>query len=225
MRTRPLMVGHPEFLDMGRGGLAAGRAPPPPARWSRTRSSARVEPVGLDRLHQIVDRGDVERGDREIVEGGDEDDRRIDRRSGRARGRRRSRPCRAWRCRAARRSGATASAMRSAASPSLAVPTTVTPSQRASSSCSRSTASGSSSTTMTRSVAGLSHSRTTGMIDVDGKAAVGIGAVEAAGADAVAGGQPVADIPEADAGAAIAAVRRLASPSSLTLMWSRPASS
>ena len=32
------------------------------------------QPLGIDRLHQIVDRRNVERGHRELVEGGDEHD-------------------------------------------------------------------------------------------------------------------------------------------------------
>ena len=71
------MVGHPEFLDMGRGRPAAGA--PAAGEMGADPLERALEPVGLDRLHQIVDRGDVERGDREIVEGGDEDHRRIDR--------------------------------------------------------------------------------------------------------------------------------------------------
>ena len=75
------MVRHPEFLDMGR------RPAPRRARRAAGEMGAHpleraLEPVGLDRLHQIVDRGDVEGGDREIVERGDEHHRRIDRRLG-----------------------------------------------------------------------------------------------------------------------------------------------
>jgi pyruvate,orthophosphate dikinase len=74
------MVGHPEFLDMGRLrgglGLAAGIEP---GAGPRQRP---FEPLHLNRLHQIVDGGDVEGGDGEIVESGDEDDRRIDGRGG-----------------------------------------------------------------------------------------------------------------------------------------------
>ena len=43
---------------------------------------------------------------------------------------------------------------------------------------------------------------------MDGIAAVGIGAGDAARAGAVAGGEPVADVPEADTGRAVVLVRR-----------------
>ena len=74
------MVRHPEFLDMTGGGLravrlAAGNIGAHPLQRP-------LQPVGLNRLHQIVDRRHVECRDREIVEGGDENHGRVHRRGG-----------------------------------------------------------------------------------------------------------------------------------------------
>ncbi len=69
-------VGGPEFLEPVRGRRGRARRSLFAAlRNSRgPASSARFEPLRVDRLHQIIDRLDLERGDRELVEGGDEDD-------------------------------------------------------------------------------------------------------------------------------------------------------
>ncbi len=157
IRTRPLWSGTQNSSTWAEV-RPARRPRPPPARCVADPLQRALEPVRVDRLHQIVDRGDVERGDREIVERGDEDDRRIDRR--------------------------TPDSARATSIPSMPGHGDVEqddvgrdrlgdpqrglaviggadqrsrPRQRASSSCSRSTASGSSSTTITLIGCRLSH--------------------------------------------------------------------
>ena len=72
---QPRQIGCPEFLEPrrrpgGRGGRAAAIDVQPGAV-DRTLQAQRV-----DRLHQIIDRLDLERGDGELIEGGDEHHRR-----------------------------------------------------------------------------------------------------------------------------------------------------
>ena len=125
MRTSPLWSGTQNSSTWAEAALAAAAAAA--GEMVADPVERALEPVGLDRLHQIVDRGDVERGDREIVEGGDEDDAGSTAEAESARATSiPSMPGMAMSSRTT--SGATASAIRSAASPSLAVPTTVTPS-------------------------------------------------------------------------------------------------
>src|SRR5436190_1407000 len=97
------------------------------------------------------------------------------------------------------RSGDNASVRLIAESPSLAVPTSCAPSARASNSCRRSAASGSSSAINTLSVLasaiGLDRHRQRYLV-----AAAGHRAEAAAGAAAEARFQPLADVGEADAG-------------------------
>ena len=145
-------VRRPEFLEE-RPTASALSAPPPRLRWRDVEPGA-VERLGeprrLDRLHQIIDRRDLERGDRELVEGGDEDHRR----RGPAAGQRAGDvdPVEAGHGDVEQHDvGLQRFGQADRASPSLAVPTRSTPALRASSSCSRSAASGSSSAIRTLS--------------------------------------------------------------------------
>ena len=179
-----------------------------PAEIVAARLSARFSRSGVDRLHQIVDRLDFEGGDRELVEGGDEHDRGRRVPASRARGRRRCRRGPASRCRAA----ADRATARRPCGPRLRrrwrLPTRSTSGHCASSSCSRSAASGSSSAI--RSLSGCSsigtvqrqchqHTITT----------VGRRAKFAFRSAAEARLEPLADVREADAGAVGLAVALL----------------
>ena len=70
------MIRNPEFLDIARCVLRPHSA----ALGNRLAGAIQRagEAFGIDRFHQIIDRRDIEGGDREIVERGDEDDGGID---------------------------------------------------------------------------------------------------------------------------------------------------
>ena len=197
-------VRRPEFLETGRR-RAARRPPAASPRWREIGAGAverALQPRRIDRLHQIIDRRDLEGGDRELVEGGDEHDRRRWR-SSRDSARATSIPSRpGMAMSSSSRSGASASAMRTALSPSLAVPTRSTPSIRASSSCSRSAASGSSS-----AIRILKRLRQSSVVHRHGErnldSRLGDRAEAAVGAAAETRLEPLADVGEAEPGALV----------------------
>ena len=75
MRTSPLMSDAQNSSSrlLGVGGAGWGGSPRLTTN-ARARSMRALQPDRIDRLHQIIDRRDFERRDRELVERGDEHD-------------------------------------------------------------------------------------------------------------------------------------------------------